>query len=1433
MKEKRHFYDLSYPQRGVWNLEKLYPNISIGNLSSTLKINAPLNFAIMEKALNHTIQKNSAFRTRITEIKGQPKQYMVPYKYQPIDVFDFSNGDIKKMYEWDEVMTRKPIYETDSQLFYAAFLKTNKHSVALYIKFHHIIADAWTIITFGNDFMAFYKTITDGGTVDEIENPSYFDYIEKERQYLASNRFIKDETFWLEQYKNIPELKTLKPRKMENENKEAKRKTYILPDKLAKKIRQHCSNSNTSIFSLYLSAMALYFNRTRGDDEVVFGTPVLNRSNVKDKNTYGMFISTAPIKVTIDDSQDYNTFAETINTQWMSLLKHQKYPYTILLQKLREKHNDFKKLYDVVISYQNAKFIKSESEYQHEGRWHQCGYQMESLNIHINDRESDGDIIIDYDYLTDLFYEKEIDFLNAHVISLLWHSIDNPARKLPYIEMISENEKEKILYNFNDTKTSYPRDKTVQSLFEDQVLKAPLAPCIIFEGKQLTYSQFNEKANMLARYLRENGIGPNDIISVLIPRSHELMITIMGIIKAGASYLPMNPEYPVDRINRILVSSNSKMLLTHSSVTKDQLSCNQICKVDQIDLKNYETSNLPNNNSPNDLIYTIYTSGTEGNPKGVMIEHKSLINFIYGVKDLLDFTNKSRVLSVTSTTFDIFVFENFTSWLTGSCIILANEMQQNNPLELKKLIVENTIDKILTTPSRMKMLMNEKSYGAFLQNITVIMLGGEVFPGSLYLKLRRETNAKIVDGYGPTETTIGVTFKELKRTINIGKPIANTQIYILDKHKNLLPIGVPGEMYIGGECLSRGYLNDDKLTQEKFVENPFMKKEKLYKTGDYARWYSQGEIEYICRLDSQIKINGYRVELQEIEKSIARFNGIKDVVVIDFDDNHQNKYLCAYLIYDEKISLPSLRNALKETLPRYMIPSYFVEIDHIPLTLSGKIDKKRLPKPNTHKDFKKKTIAPRNKSEKLLHTIWCDLLKSASIGIDDDFFEMGGDSLAAIQMVSFLYTHTMTVSIQNIYDYPTIRTLSHLISTNKKKIHFTPKNKKYKVSNAHICFEKTPLAELIETNKLAKIDSAAITYIPEDIVETLAIHKEPTLFNYMETAQGNIGLFAIPISSRDLYSNKKTLISLCQQTINIAHHLGAKVVSLTGLIPSATSYGYDLEKVLRNEPLSAKITTGHSTTAASVVLSIERLLKHSNRTIVDERVAFVGLGSVGTSVAKLLLSVLEHPASLTLCDIYQRSDFLYDFRKHIETRLSYENDIMIAISNGSSLPDEVYEATMIVGATNVPNILDISKIKPGTLIIDDSGPHCFNKEDAIKRLHEKSDILFTEGGVLESNEIINKRIYLPAGIRDNVLNSYSQQFASDRDITGCILSSLLSAKYDSLQPVLGISKLSECIRNYKLLNELQYLGAMPHCDDYIIPTNFIKNFTRNFGKKMR
>ncbi len=368
---------------------------------------------------------------------------------------------------------------------------------------------------------------------------------------------------------------------------------------------------------------------------------------------------------------------------------------------------------------------------------------------------------------------------------------------------------------------------------------------------------------------------------------------------------------------------------------------------------------------------------------------------------------------------------------------------------------------------------------------------------------------------------------------------------------------------------------------------------------------------------------------------------------------------------------------------------------------------------------------------------------------------------------------------------------------------------------------------------LPPLDSAAITYIPEDIMELTDFSEDPILFNYLKTSQGNIGLYAIPISNAELYNNKTRLVNLCVQAIEQAQSLGATMVSLTGLIPSATSYGYDIDKRLKERDINIGITTGHATTAASVILSIERLLNDSNRDIALENIALVGVGSVGTAVTKLLLSVLPHTSSITLCDIYQKSEFLFDFKSEIKHQFNYKGEINISLSDGISVPKQVYNASLIIGATNVPNIIDINKLTPGTLIVDDSGPHCFKKEDAIERLSIEKDILFTEGGILESKLPIIKKMYLPSKIKDTILSSYYEHFMSKKEITGCILSGLLTSKYKEINPILGTTELKECIMNYNVLKTLHYKGALPHCDNYIIPRKYITEFKSKYSKKMR
>jgi amino acid adenylation domain-containing protein len=1428
-----NFYPLSYPQMGIWHLEKIFPDTCIGNIAATLRIESSLDYGVLEQAANYFIKMNDAIRIRISEKDGEAKQYVSDYSYQKLDLMDFSDKDIGALYEWDERTTKTPFYNTDSQLFHFVMIKINDTLGGLYVKLHHLIADAWTLVIFGNELMEYYSDMIHGRELATDGKPSYIDYLSGEQNYLRSERFEKDEAFWLEKFKDMPELTTLKDKKNNKTGIHAARKTFILPEKLSKKIRQHCTDHKTSIFSLFLGAMAIYFNRTKGVNDIVFGTPVLNRSNAREKETMGMFISTVPIRITIDETQDYTTFAESIGKEWMSILRHQKYPYTLLLKKLRERNPGLDKIYDIVISYQNAKFNKNDEEYRHEGRWHQNGCQTDSLNVHINDREDDGRIIVDYDYQTDLFYAKEIDFFHDHVVRLLWHSIDDPTKKLPYIDMISEKEKYRILHEFNNTKTAYQRGKYIHTFFEETAARVPDKIALVFENRVMTYRELNEKANRLACVLRKQGIKPNDIVGLMVKRSFDMITGILGILKSGAAYMPIDKDHPVDRVSYMLKNSRSDILVTQKELPEIPDFAGTVIDIQDRDIDMESCENTQHSNGPDDTAYVIYTSGSTGMPKGVALRHDSLTNFISTMSRMVRFDPGKTMISITSSSFDIFIFETLLPLTQGLKVVISNENEQKIPRLLKELIINNAVDMLQTTPTRMKFYIDHKDCDGAFGGLTDIILGGEVFRESLLKKLKSLTKARIYNGYGPSETTIYSTFKDLtnENVINIGRPLANTSAYIVDKYLNLLPIGIAGELCISGSGVMKGYVNRPELSREKLIENPFVPGEMMYKTGDLASWYAEGEIGYIGRTDNQAKINGLRIEFEEIEIQLNRIENIKDAVVTIKEDMIGKPQLCAYVISDNDISLHDIRSRLSKKLPNYMIPSFIMKIDSIPLTATGKIDKKSLPMPISGILSENIYVPPGDYIEKMLAETYAKILRSDKIGINDNFFELGGDSLGVIELVSYLYKYGLNVEIQDVYEYPVIRDLKKCVIRNKKGTADRIK------SAHHAPAGPAPLFDLIRNGSLPPVNSAALTYIPDKSVTGGSnfikgpVGDKPVLYNYMTSGSENIGIIALPLEISDLYNDRNRTVALCIEAVRMAQDIGAGVVSLTGLIPSATENGIMLQKALDNTDIHTRITTGHATTAAAVILSLIKLLDKSKRDLSNENLCVLGIGSIGTAVIKLMMSVLPHPLSIVLCDLPGKKDALIGLRSELADGLGYRGDINLVYSGEHGLPDEIYDTSLIVGATNVPDILGIDRLKPGTLIVDDSGPHCFSVKKAKTRLIIDGDILFTEGGVLESPAVINRKIYLPESIDAGLVEKLKMHFASNKEITGCILSSLLSAKYDRLLPKVGRVDLQDCMDHYNLLIEKGYKGAALHCDDFIVPANIINKFADAFQNR--
>ncbi|MCM1565586.1 MAG: amino acid adenylation domain-containing protein [Dehalobacter sp.] len=1026
------YYPLSIPQRGIWYLEKLHPGTSIGNIASTLKIKDSIDFQLLEKAINLVIEKNEALRLRFREKDGQVFQYVAEFAYAKIDFFDFSEGGLKRLYAWDQEETKKPFTINDSPLVYFSIIKISEKENVIYCKIHHLISDGWTVVYIGNKIMENYNMLEEGVSSEQEKDPSYLEYVHSELEYLHSPKYIKDKEYWENVFTDTPEMTTLKSKAAKMNHTEAVRKTFKIPNKLSRKISQYCLENKTSVFTLYISALCIYINRISNKEDIVLGVPVLNRANAREKKTVGMFISTIPLRINIDNDTNFQDFCHKLTRNWMEILRHQKYPYDEILKHVRKHNRSIEKLYEIAVSYQNAKFVKNSDINSCEGRWHFCGHQTEALYIHINEREDDGNIIIDYDYLTDIFYSKEIEFIHEHVLRILWHALDNSVKKISGLEMISEKEKQRILYEFNDTGLLFPHNKTVAQLFEEQAERTPSKTALIFEESSISYYELNQKANRLARVLRDKGVGPNTFVGIFVPRSLEMMIAILAVLKAGGAYLPIDPDYPSQRIDYMLEDSHTAILLTCQKLMKEIRFNGEIIDVFSNNEQRTGLANLPKVNTPQDIAYLIYTSGSTGKPKGVMVQHSAVVNLISGITAKIDFSPEKVMLSVTTISFDIFVAESLLPLSRGLTVIIANEKQQIIPEELNKVIYDHDINIFQATPSRIQLLLSSDLDLTGIRNLTDILVTGEAMSAAVLNDLKRvvSSSAKIYDLYGPTETTIWSTMADVtyERKPHIGKPIANTQVYILDQHMNLLPIGIPGDLFIGGTGVSKGYFRKDDVTAERFIANPFLPGERLYKTGDLARWYPEGDIEYLGRTDYQIKIRGYRIELGEIEDKLLQHPHIREAVAVVKENLNNSKVICAYIIADTEIGSTELKAYLAQYLPDYMIPSYIISVDFIPKTPNNKIDRNSLPE---YEENAAKPVSPRNTIERTIAKVWCSLLGRKSVGIDDNFFDLGGDSLTIVQLQVLLMKKGIDIGIQDLYEYQTIRQVSENMEAQK------------------------------------------------------------------------------------------------------------------------------------------------------------------------------------------------------------------------------------------------------------------------------------------------------------------------------------------------------------------------------------------------------------------
>uniref|UniRef100_UPI00046FE480 non-ribosomal peptide synthetase n=1 Tax=Paenibacillus massiliensis TaxID=225917 RepID=UPI00046FE480 len=1038
MHDDVQLFPLTNAQQRIWYTELLYPNTSVSLLLGTVKFKGNMNLDALMRSINMVIEQYDAFRIRITSENGIPLQYVVPFEYKEftcLDAADFAGAD--ELNAWLERHIQTPFELLENELFHFLFIKISDDEYWLSVKMHHIISDGISMVLFGNQLTEYYIEFIRGMAPSLGEKHSYIEYIEAENTYVQSDRFAKDKAFWNDKFAELPDMTGLKPYNPLLLSTAARREHFTVDRELYRQIQKFCQENRVSLFQFFMAAMYIYIHKATGEKDIAIGTSFANRSTKKEKNTVGMFVSTIAARSLVDPGIDLMSFVLNVAKEQMALLRHQKYPYNLLIQDLRssQHHKDIQRLFGVSMEYRPVSWVDLDDVRIHTD-YDFGGDEVNDLVLHIAELLDEDQLVLHVDYRIHLFDAEEIAYIIRQLMSISGYIVHNPEHSISEISLIDEQEANTILTVFNDTQADFPREHTIHRIFEEQVMLTPEQVAVILGDNSLTYRELNARANKLARMLRQQGVHADQLVGLMAERSLDMIVGILAILKAGGAYVPIDPEYPEERIHYMLEDSGAELLLLQGHLQDRVQFAGRIVFLEDVTYSNEDDTNLPSINTPADLAYVIYTSGTTGKPKGTLIEHKNVVRLLFNSHNRFAFGPTDSWTMFHSFCFDFSVWEMYGALLYGGKLVMVPSLTAKNPAQFLKLLEEQEITILNQTPTYFYQLLRE-ALAAPQQKLRVrqVIFGGEALSPQLLKEWRAAyPNTQLINMYGITETTVHVTYKEITEVeieqakSNIGGPIPTLKVYVLDEHRRLLPIGVAGEMYVAGDGLARGYLNRPELTAEKFVDNPFEPGERMYRSGDLARWLPDGNIEYLGRIDHQVKIRGYRIELGEVETQLAKVEEIQEAVVLAKEDTHGEKQLCAYFVASRPLTVGELKDRLSENLPAYMLPGYFIQLSSMPLTSNGKIDRRALPAPEGHMNTGEAYIAPRNEREAQLARIWEGILGLTAVGVKDNFFEIGGHSLRATLMSARIEKElNMNLSLREVFQAPTIEQMAQLL----------------------------------------------------------------------------------------------------------------------------------------------------------------------------------------------------------------------------------------------------------------------------------------------------------------------------------------------------------------------------------------------------------------------
>ncbi|WP_063623054.1 non-ribosomal peptide synthetase [Bacillus halotolerans] len=1020
--EKKAYYPTSSAQQRVYFLHQIEPDQLAQNMFGQISIIGQYDEQALISSLQQVMQRHEAFRTYFDIIDGEIVQKLE-------NEVDF-NVHVRTMSrdEFDTYADRfvKPFRLEQAPLVRAELIKIDNEQAELLIDMHHIISDGYSINILTNELLALYHR----KPLPDIEF-EYKDFTEWQNQWLNEDAMKQQETYWLEQFEDeIPVLQLpTDGSKAAERSSEGQRVTCSLQPDVIRSLQDLAKKTETTLYTVLLAAYKVLLHKYTGQEDMVVGTPASGRNHPDIENIIGIFIQTVGIRTKPRANRTFTDYLEEVKRQTLNAFENQDYPFDKLVEKLKvQRETTGKSLFNTMFVFQNIEF--------HEIRHNECTFKVRERNpgvslydLMLTVEDAGQQIELHFDFKPGQFEKDTIEQITRHYTSILNSLAKQPEMMLSSIPMLSETELQQLLTEFNDTKTPYPHNEMVSRWFEVQADQRPDHDAVIFGNERYTYRQLNERANQLARTLRTKGVQADQFVAIISPHCIELIVGILAVLKSGGAYVPIDPQYPEDRIQYMLSDSRTEIVLTQRRLL-DQLPYDgDVVLLDAENSYHEDRSNLDLFSNTHDLAYMIYTSGSTGNPKGVLIEHQGLANYIWWAKEVYVRGEKTNFPLYSSISFDLTVTSIFTPLVTGNTIIIYDGEDKSEVLSA--IMRDSRIDIIKLTPAHLHVLkeMNVADGTA----IRKMIVGGENLSTRLAKSVSEQFKGRldIFNEYGPTETVVGCMIyrydakRDKREFVPIGTPAANTDIYVADANKNLVPIGVIGEMYISGPGVTRGYWNRPDLTAEKFVENPYIPGAKMYKSGDLAKRLRDGNLVYVGRIDEQVKIRGHRIELGEIEAALHNVEAVQKAAVTVREEEDGLKQLCAYYVSEKSIPAAQLREQLSLELPNYMVPSYFVRLEHMPLTSNGKINRKVLPAPEASLHQTAEYVPPGNEVESKLTDLWKEVLGISHAGIKHNFFDLGGNSIRAAALAARIHKELdVNLSLKDIFKFPTIEQLA-------------------------------------------------------------------------------------------------------------------------------------------------------------------------------------------------------------------------------------------------------------------------------------------------------------------------------------------------------------------------------------------------------------------------